>query len=109
MLGVACVVLLACTQGRSRTAAELHRFDAAVQAHVEQYGRYPATVDPESPADSLNLPYRSESDVTLRVLPRPDGYQAVARRGSWTCSMSVTAEGKKPPDCFPHSESEPSP
>lgn len=94
-----------CTQGRSRTAAALLRFEAAAQAHVEEYGAYPETIDPSSPADSLNLPYESEDDVQLRILPRPDGFQAIARRGSWSCSMSVTAGGRTAPDCFPISDS----
>lgn len=95
------VLACSCTQSRSEAAAELSRFDAAVRAHVADYGRYPETVDAEAPADSLNLPYRQTGAVSLRILPRPDGYEAVATGEDWICSISATATEATPIDCFP--------
>lgn len=93
-------------QDRSETAAELSRFDAAMQSHLAEYGRYPQTIDPKAPADSLNLPYRHTGAVSLRVLPRPEGYEAVARGEGWTCSIRVTGTEATPVDCFPATGSE---
>lgn len=91
----------ACTQGRSTAAAELLRFERAVQEHVRRHGSYPQTLDATQPAGAENLPYRSESGVTLQILPGEEGYEAVARYENWTCSMSVQGSSRTAPDCFP--------
>lgn len=99
---LACLVTLTgCTEGRSTAAAELLRFERAVQEHVREHGTYPETVDATEPGNSGNLPYRSNSGVTLQILPRADGYEATARYENWTCSMSVGAAARTAPDCFP--------
>lgn len=95
------IAVAACTEGRSTAAGELLRFEKAVQEHVREHGSYPQTIDLTRPADAENLPYRSDSGVTLQILPRPHGYEATARYENWTCSMSVSPSGRTPPDCFP--------
>lgn len=95
------ISLVGCTEGRSTAAGELLRLERAMQGHAREHGTYPRTLDATRPADPENLPYRSESGVTLQILPREGGYDAVARYESWTCSMGVRASARTAPDCFP--------
>lgn len=96
---IAC--LWGCTEGRSTAAAELLRFERAVQDHVRQFGAYPETILPDQPADTTNLPYMADGEVALHILPRPDGYEAISRYENWTCSMSVSGSSRTAPECFP--------
>lgn len=91
-----------CTGSGHEARAELQRLDEAMQQHAEQYGRFPATLDPDRPASPANLPFTPAADVQLRFLGVTDnGYGATARRGIWICSLVGSSGGGGAVNCTP--------
>lgn len=92
------ILAVGCSGPRGDARTELHRLSQAMRTHVEQFDRYPETINPDAPSGPANLRYRSKRGVELRILPRKSGYHATARKRHWVCSMSGDSEV---PTCYP--------
>jgi hypothetical protein len=102
ILAAMAVALGGCSNPREEARAELRRLRKAVEQHEKEYGRYPDTVDAGRPASATNLAHQPPSGVTLRLVHAgADGFQAVARRRPWVCSLNVDARGAEKLECAP--------
>jgi hypothetical protein len=102
ILAAMAVALGGCSNPREEARAELRRLREAVEQHAKEYGRYPDTVDPGRPASATNLAHQPPSGVTIRLVHAgADGFQAVAHRRPWVCSLNVDARGAEKMECAP--------
>ena len=103
LLTVAMAILLgACANPREEAREELRKLRAAMDQHRTGHGRYPATIDPRRPASAANLPLQPREGVALELVHAgADGFQALARRRPWICTMNVDARGAERMRCAP--------
>ena len=102
VLAAMAVALGGCSNPREEARAELRRLREAVEQHEKEYGRYPETVDGGRPASAANLAHRPPSGITIQLVHAgADGFQAVARRRPWVCSLNVDARGAEKLECAP--------
>lgn len=92
------ILVVGCSGPRGDARTELHRLSQAMRTHVEQFDRYPETIDPDAPTSPANLRYTGKRGVELRILPSKGGYHATARKRHWVCSMSADSAA---PTCYP--------
>lgn len=94
MLAAAALALGGCANPREEARGELRRLRVALEEHARRYGRYPDTLDAGLPASTANLPLRPREGVSLELVHAgADGFQALARRRPWICTMNVDARG----------------
>ncbi|HEX6746011.1 MAG TPA: hypothetical protein VF092_01765 [Longimicrobium sp.] len=100
------LALAACANPRAKAVAELERLQTEMDRHAAAYGRYPATIDTRRPAAAENLPYAPSEGITVYLLTSDTrGYQAVATRRPWSCSLVfVRGEGQRV-ECNPNATS----
>jgi uncharacterized lipoprotein NlpE involved in copper resistance len=110
ILAAAALALGGCGNPREDARAELRQLRVALEQHAKQYGRYPDTVDAARPASATNLPHQPRSGVTVELVHAgADGFQALARRAPWTCTMNVDARHVERLECAPLTSSAPAP
>jgi len=101
-LAAVAIALGGCGNPRADAREELRQLRAALEQHAKEYGRYPETVDPARPASATNLPHRPKSGVSVELVHAgADGFQALARRQPWICSMNVDARHVEKLKCAP--------
>jgi hypothetical protein len=107
-LAAAVVALAGCGNPREDARGELRRLRAALEEHATEYGRYPDTIDAARPASATNLPLEPRRGVSVELVHAgADGFQALARRRPWVCSMNVDARHAERLKCAPLTSSAP--
>jgi|GEM_PF-3436331 len=102
VLAAAAVALGGCANPREEARDELRGLRMAMEQHATRYGRYPDTVDAGLPASATNLPHKPRSGVTVELVHAgADGFQALARRRPWVCTMNVDAKHAESLECAP--------
>ncbi|HEV7587733.1 MAG TPA: hypothetical protein VGO40_06350 [Longimicrobium sp.] len=102
VLAVLTIASGGCANPREEARDELRGLRLAVEQHARDYGRYPKTVDAGRPASATNLPHRPRRGVTVELVHAgADGFQALARRRPWVCSMNVDARHVERLKCAP--------
>jgi hypothetical protein len=108
LLAIVAVAAGACGNPREEARNELRELYAAVDQHARVHRAYPLTIDPERAASATNLPPRARAGVRVELVHAgADGFQAVARRAPWVCSMNVDATRHQRLKCAPLSNAEP--
>jgi hypothetical protein len=102
VLAAMAFALGACANPREEAREELGRLRAAMEQHAARYGAYPQTIDAARPASATNLPHRPQEGVTVELVHAgADGFQALARRPPWVCTMGVDARHAQRLECAP--------
>lgn len=101
------LVLGACGNPREEARGELRKLRTALDEHRARHGRYPESINPRQSASAANLPLQPREGVTLELVHAgADGFQALARRRPWICSMNVDARGAERLRCAPLSNTD---
>jgi hypothetical protein len=105
-LAAMALVLAGCSNPRAIAIAELQRLRVEMDRHADTFGRYPQSLDADRPASAANLPHTAPRGVAVYLI-RSDaaGYQAVATRRPWSCSMQVLRGHGQRVDCNPNATS----
>jgi hypothetical protein len=91
-----------CANPRAEARDALHDLRAALDQHARVYGAYPSTIDPARPLSATNLPHHPPAGVGVELVHAgADGFQALARRRPWVCSMNVDATRRERLKCAP--------
>jgi hypothetical protein len=106
----AAVALGGCANPREEAREALRGLRVAMEQHATRYGRYPDTVDAGLPASATNLPNQPRSGVRVELVHAgADGFQALARRRPWVCTMNVDARHAESLECVPLTNAPPAP
>ena len=107
-LAAVAVALGGCSNPREEARTELRELRVALEQHAKAYGRYPDTVDAARPASATNLPHSPKRGVSVELVHAgAEGFQALARRAPWICTMNVDARHVEKLRCAPLSNSAP--
>jgi len=101
------MLLGACANPREEAREELRKLRTAMDEHRARYGRYPSAIDPRQPASAANLPLHPRDGVGVELVHAgANGFQALARRRPWICTMNVDAQGAERLECATLSSSD---
>jgi hypothetical protein len=102
-LALLCAPLLgACRDTREEAREELRRLHREADRHALAFGHYPRSIDPARPAGADNLAFSPAHGVAVTFRQAgPEGFNAVARQGSWICVMLVQKDKPDQLECTP--------
>jgi hypothetical protein len=106
-LALPALLLAACRNPRAEAVSELQRLRGEMDRHARSFGRYPATLDVRRPEVAENLPYAPARGIPVMLLESDaSGFQAVATRRPWSCTLQVERAKGERVHCSPNATAE---